>query len=70
MASATAPDASITSVTALCRPKRSASSLPRMLDGMATMLTRKLTITGSSGVAAPLRATTKAQNATIQVRMP
>ena len=44
-----------------------AVSLPMMLDGMASTAQMTLTVIGSSSAEPPLRATTKVQNATIQV---
>ena len=56
------------STMARCRPKRMAVSLPMMLDGMASTAAMTLTVIGSSNAEPPLRAATKVQNATIQVR--
>ncbi len=60
----------MTAVIARWRPNRSAASLPRMLAGIASSVTSTLTATGASSAEPPLCATTKVQNATIQVRMP
>ena len=70
MATATRADASITRAMARCRPHRIAASLPRTLEGMARMATRKLTVIGVSTAEPSWRAATNPQKATIQVRMP
>ena len=64
----TAADSSITNVMARWRPSFSASSLPRMLAGMASAVKSALTATAPSG--APPFAATKPQKATSQVRTP
>ena len=68
--SATAADVNITVEIARWRPNRSASSLPRMLAGIASMENTTLTTIGVRIDVLEFRATTNVQNATIQVLMP
>ena len=60
----------MTAVIARCRPNLSASSLPRMLAGIASRENSTLTTTGVKMEEAEFFIATKVQNATSQVLIP
>ena len=68
--SATRAELNITAVMARWRPNFSASSLPKMLAGIASRENTTLTTMGVKIDTLPFLTTIKVQNATSQVRMP